>query len=207
MQNSTLVLTFSVLDGKYCFLGKFGPKTQNCQFQLKFGTYYPGQNMWNKVEEPSKIGQDKKSFDIYSCLFFDYYCQTLISGRKTGHWAMFPPDFEIFPIYRNFLRLSLLNCVPCALKTCSRVNCLACLRAHVTTCLACLRAQVRMYLRAHVLTCLACLSVHLSTCLACLRTQLPTCIASSRANVPWLLTCLACQHALSPLPHTACVTA
>ena len=32
----------SLLDWLFCsvvlFLGKFGPKTQNCQFQLKFGT-------------------------------------------------------------------------------------------------------------------------------------------------------------------------
>ena len=28
----------SVFDWKYPFLGKFGPKTQNCQFKLKFNT-------------------------------------------------------------------------------------------------------------------------------------------------------------------------
>ena len=35
-----VILTFSVLDWKYPipFLGKFGPKNQNCQFKLKFGT-------------------------------------------------------------------------------------------------------------------------------------------------------------------------
>ena len=32
------MLTFSLFDHKYLFLGKFGPKNQNCQFQLKFGT-------------------------------------------------------------------------------------------------------------------------------------------------------------------------
>ena len=32
-----VVFTFSVLDWKQLFLGKFGPKNQNCQFKLKFG--------------------------------------------------------------------------------------------------------------------------------------------------------------------------
>ena len=36
-QNSMVVFTFSVLD-ETPFLGKFGPKSQNCQFKLKFGT-------------------------------------------------------------------------------------------------------------------------------------------------------------------------
>ena len=27
------------------FLGKFGPKNQNCPFKLKFGTYSPGHNI------------------------------------------------------------------------------------------------------------------------------------------------------------------
>ena len=29
---------FSVFDWKYHFLGKFDPKTQNCQFKLEFGS-------------------------------------------------------------------------------------------------------------------------------------------------------------------------
>ena len=37
MQNSMVMSTFSVFDWKY-FLGKFGPKNQNCQFELKFHT-------------------------------------------------------------------------------------------------------------------------------------------------------------------------
>ena len=34
MQNSVVVLTFSA----FPFLGRFGPKSQNNQFKLKFGT-------------------------------------------------------------------------------------------------------------------------------------------------------------------------
>ena len=37
MQISMVVCTFSVLDQKAPFLGKFGPKIQICQFKLKFG--------------------------------------------------------------------------------------------------------------------------------------------------------------------------
>ena len=38
-------------------------------------------------------------FDIYFCVFFDCYCQSLISGRETGHWAMPLPKFDIFLIF------------------------------------------------------------------------------------------------------------
>ena len=37
MQNSMALFNFFVLDRKH-FVGKFGPKSQNCQFKLKFGT-------------------------------------------------------------------------------------------------------------------------------------------------------------------------
>ena len=38
MQNSMMVSVLSVLDWKELpFLGKFGPKKQNCQFKLKIG--------------------------------------------------------------------------------------------------------------------------------------------------------------------------
>ena len=41
-----VVFNFSVLDPKKHFWGKSGPKTQNCQFKLKFGTM-TNSNMWN----------------------------------------------------------------------------------------------------------------------------------------------------------------
>ena len=37
-------------------------------------------------------------------MFFDSYCQHLIFGRKTGHWAASPLTFDIFLIFLNFLR-------------------------------------------------------------------------------------------------------
>ena len=38
MQNSMVVFNFSVLDQKNLFFGKTGPKNQNCQSKLKFGS-------------------------------------------------------------------------------------------------------------------------------------------------------------------------
>ena len=38
MQNSLMMLTFLFFWPEIKFLGKFGPKNQNCQFRLKFGT-------------------------------------------------------------------------------------------------------------------------------------------------------------------------
>ena len=56
----------------------------NNSFQLIwFYNYNPGQNIWNKVEKSSKTGQEM--FDIYFCIFFDCYCQSVISG---GDWAL-----------------------------------------------------------------------------------------------------------------------
>ena len=49
MQNSMVVSILFVLDWKYIpFLGKLGPKNQNCQFKLKFGTY-TNSNMQNSM--------------------------------------------------------------------------------------------------------------------------------------------------------------
>ena len=36
-------------------------------------------------------------------MFFDSCCQRLVSGRKTGHWAVSTPTFDIFLIFPNFL--------------------------------------------------------------------------------------------------------
>ena len=69
-------------------------------------TYNPGQNVWKKMEKSSKTEQ---KFDIYFCVFFDCYCQGLISGRETEHWVMFPPKFEIFQIFPYSLRFYVLT--------------------------------------------------------------------------------------------------
>ena len=38
MKNSMALFSFSVLERKYPFSGKFGSKNQTCQFKLKFST-------------------------------------------------------------------------------------------------------------------------------------------------------------------------
>ena len=48
MQNSMMMFTFLVFESKYPFLGKFGPKSQNYQLKLKFGTY-TNSNMQNSI--------------------------------------------------------------------------------------------------------------------------------------------------------------
>ena len=42
-------------------------------------------------------------------MFFDSYCQSLLSRRKTGHYAASPIKFDIFKIFSNFLRLQVLR--------------------------------------------------------------------------------------------------
>ena len=90
----------------------------------------------------------------------------------------------------GFPTRSLLNCVPCVLKTCSRAN-VTCvltysrvLRSHVPTCLAC-----SPVLCAHVPTCLACLRAKVSCVLMCSRTNVSWVLTCSRADVPWVLKC------------------
>ena len=58
----------------------------------------------NQSRKSSKIRHQRKNSDICFCMFFDCYWWSLISGRETGHWAMSPPKFAIFPIFPNFLR-------------------------------------------------------------------------------------------------------
>ena len=116
---------------------------------------------------------------------------------------MLSPRVYLFSKMAVKLR-SLLNCVPCVLKTCSRANvscvltwslatCRACLRTHVPTYLACLRAiqpTCSACLCAHALTYLACLHAIVPTCPACLCVHLPTYLARLRAHVPMCLACL-----------------
>ena len=59
MQNSMMVLTFSIFDRKYLFRGKFGPKNQNCQFELKFGSK-ANSNMRNSMAVLAFSGFNQK---------------------------------------------------------------------------------------------------------------------------------------------------
>ena len=107
-----------------------------------------------------------------------------------------PYHISLFIYFSAFFLISLLNCVPCVLKACSRpyvlcmLMCLACLGAHVPTCLASLRAFVPTCLaclRANVPTCLVCLRAHVSACLACLCAHLLTYLKTLCVHVPMFL--------------------
>ena len=63
-------------------LGKLLRKKQ--RINVKLG---PTRNVWH-----------------FLCIFFDYYCQILISGRDTGHWAISPRKFKICLIFLYFLK-------------------------------------------------------------------------------------------------------
>ena len=73
----------------------------------KLAFYNAGQNIWSRVRNPVKLDRTIM-FDIYFCVFFDCYCQSLNSGRETGHWAMSPPKFEIFQLFPKILSLFFL---------------------------------------------------------------------------------------------------
>ena len=60
-------------------------KESGPSYSPKFvSTDNPSQNIWYKVKKYSKIGQGFKNV-ISNFVFFDSYCQRLISGRKTGY--------------------------------------------------------------------------------------------------------------------------
>ena len=46
---------------------------------------YPRQNIWHKVKKFSNTEQDFKILLSNFAGFFDSYCQSLISGKNTGH--------------------------------------------------------------------------------------------------------------------------
>ena len=61
---------------------------------------------WTNLEESIEIQQTWKGLEnlnIFFCLFFDCNCQNVISGKETGHLAMYLPKFQIL-IYPDFLR-------------------------------------------------------------------------------------------------------
>ena len=89
-------------------MGKLGLKIQNFQFKLKFGAYNPGQGIWSRMGRYSETGQGKKSLTSTFVCFLTAIV-SLISARRTGRCAMFPPKFEIFFIFPYFLISKVLN--------------------------------------------------------------------------------------------------
>ena len=110
----------------------------------------------------------------FSILAVPKNCQKAICLFR--FWCLF---FQIF--FVNQIFLSLLNCVPCVLKTCSPA-----LRAHLPTCLVCLRVHVPTYLRAQVPCVLKCSRANTLCVLTCSLAHVPTWIARLRAH---MLTC------------------
>ena len=62
-----------------------------------------------KLRNPVKFDRARKVWYLFLLFFFffDYYCQTLISWREAGRYAMSTPKFGIFLITLNFQRSSL----------------------------------------------------------------------------------------------------
>ena len=92
---------------------------------------------------------------------------------------------------------SLLNCVPCVLKTCSRANVpyvVTCSRANVPCVVTCSRANVPCVL--------TCSRANVPNLLTCSRANVSCVLRCSRANKPCVLTCqcalpayvITCQH-------------
>ena len=70
--------------------------------------YNPGQDIWSGVRKPREIRQAWKT--LISVLYkFSCYCQSLISGRETVHWARSPPKSETFLTFHNFLKPYVLS--------------------------------------------------------------------------------------------------
>ena len=85
---------------------------------------------------------------------------------------------EILINDKRFIKLfyfiqSLLNCVPCVLKTCSRTK-----APYILTCL-----------RANMSCVFTCPRVNVSCVLTCPRANVPCVLTCSRANVHFVLTC------------------
>ena len=56
-----MLFTFSDFDWKYSFFGKFGLKSQNCKFKVKFDTW-TNSNMQNSVAVFTFLVFDQKCF-------------------------------------------------------------------------------------------------------------------------------------------------
>ena len=74
------------------------------QYQIFIYAYNLGRNNWNKIKKYSKIWKDQKALISTFLTVFYYYCQSPIPERETGCYSMSPLNFEIFLIFRSFLR-------------------------------------------------------------------------------------------------------
>ena len=97
-----------------------------------FGTYSQRQNICQKVQKSSKIGQE--NFDTCFCVSFDSYYQNLLCERETGHYSVFPQIFVYsFPYFVNSLGNSYTNLITLSIKyrfTCGELK----LRGNTVNC-------------------------------------------------------------------------
>ena len=147
----------------------------------------------NNYRPISLLPVSSKIFErsLYGSMFKFFTEDNLISQNQSGFKPGDSCTNQLLSI------TSLLNYVPCVLKTCSRANVpcvLTCLRAHVPTCQRALRAYVLKYQRA--------LRVYVLTCQRALRNHVPTCFAGSRANVLVLMSLFSVSLPLLLKLHT-----
>ena len=97
---------------------------------------------------------------------------------------------RVYPFSKTAVKWrSLVNCLPCVLKTCSRakVPCvLTCSHANVFCILKCSRASISCIL--------TCSCANESSVLTCSHANMSCVLACARANVPYLLTCQSTLH-------------
>ena len=82
-----------------------------CKTKLQcIDTYLQTQaKYFEQTREIHKNWTGQENFDIYFCVFSDFYCQSLFSRWETGHQAMSLPKFEIFLTFPYFLRSQVLS--------------------------------------------------------------------------------------------------
>ena len=80
------------------------PKKPNFQQQSKLTELQSCTKYLEQYREIQYNWTGQETFNLYFCMFLDCHCQSLISGRETGHKAMFPLKFKIYLIFPYFLR-------------------------------------------------------------------------------------------------------
>ena len=93
--------------------------------------------------------------------------------------------------YESIMKRSMLNCMPCMLKSCSHANVLC-----VVTCSRANVPWVLTYSRANVPCVVKCSRANVPCVSTYSRANVLCMLSRSRANVPWVLTCLTCQYVL-----------
>ena len=79
----------------YAAFIKVSPDTSKFFSSRKYRmNYIPGRIIRNKEMKLKWVGSE--NFDICFCVIFDHHCQSFICGRETGHWTIFPFNFENF---------------------------------------------------------------------------------------------------------------